>query len=44
LAVARQIAEAHGGGIQWSRENGTTCFRIELPLTPAAQQKQDSSQ
>lgn len=43
LAVARQIAETHGGGIQWRRENGTTCFRIELPLTPSAQQKQDSS-
>jgi signal transduction histidine kinase len=32
LAVARQVAEAHGGGIQWSRTDGWTCFRIELPL------------
>lgn len=32
LAVARQVAEAHGGSIHWSREDGWTCFRIELPL------------
>jgi signal transduction histidine kinase len=32
LAVARQIAEAHGGSIRWSRQDGWTCFRIELPL------------
>lgn len=32
LAVARQVAEAHGGGITWSREEGRTCFRIELPI------------
>jgi signal transduction histidine kinase len=31
LAVARQVAEAHGGRIDWSREDGWTCFRIELP-------------
>src|SRR5207302_404349 len=30
LAVARQVAEAHGGGIQWTREKDATCFRIEL--------------
>jgi nitrogen-specific signal transduction histidine kinase len=34
LAVARQVAEAHGGGISWNRENGWTCFRVELPLAP----------
>ena len=34
LAVARQVAEAHGGTIHWCREEGWTCFRIELP--PAA--------
>src|SRR5262249_27337817 len=30
LAVARQVAEAHGGQITWSRRDGSTCFRIEL--------------
>ena len=38
LAVARQVARAHGGQISWSRgsvgegEGEGTCFRIELPL------------
>ena len=31
LAVARQVAEAHGGRITWWREQGRTCFRVELP-------------
>ncbi len=31
LAVARQVAEAHGGRIGWRREEGRTVFRIELP-------------
>jgi signal transduction histidine kinase len=31
LAVARQVAEAHGGTICWSREQNCTCFRIDLP-------------
>ncbi len=31
LAVARQVAEAHGGRISWRREEGWTCFRVELP-------------
>ena len=31
LAVARQVAEAHGGRIGWRREDGRTVFRIELP-------------
>ncbi|HMF14562.1 MAG TPA: HAMP domain-containing sensor histidine kinase, partial [Gemmataceae bacterium] len=31
LAVARQAAEAHGGRISWRREEGQTCFVIELP-------------
>jgi signal transduction histidine kinase len=35
LAVARQVAEAHGGGITWSRKGDRTCFRIELPLSGA---------
>ena len=33
LAVARQVAEAHGGAIRWTREAGCTCFRVELPFT-----------
>jgi signal transduction histidine kinase len=33
LAVARQVAEAHGGCIHWDRKDGRTCFRVELPLT-----------
>jgi nitrogen-specific signal transduction histidine kinase len=32
LAVARQVAEAHGGTITWRRENDRTVFRIVLPL------------
>ena len=31
LAVARQVAEAHGGRIGWQRHGSRTCFRIELP-------------
>jgi signal transduction histidine kinase len=31
LAVARQIAEAHGGRIRWGREAGKTVFRVEFP-------------
>jgi signal transduction histidine kinase len=31
LAVARQVAEAHGGRIAWERADGRTVFRIELP-------------
>jgi signal transduction histidine kinase len=30
LAVARQVAEAHGGRIGFQRLDGRTCFRIEL--------------
>jgi len=36
LAVARQVAEAHGGAIRWSREAACTCFRIEIPVVQAA--------
>lgn len=32
LAVAREIVAAHGGTIDWVRENGMTRFRVELPL------------
>ncbi len=36
LAVARQIARAHGGDIRWRRENDRTCFTIDLPLMSPA--------
>lgn len=31
LSVAREIARAHGGDILYLREQGETCFRVELP-------------
>ncbi len=34
LAVARQVAEAHGGRISWRRDGDSTRFRIELPALP----------
>jgi len=37
LAVARQVAESHGGRIEWRRESNKTIFRIELPLCPQAE-------
>jgi signal transduction histidine kinase len=42
LAVARQVAEAHGGTLAWDRAAAHTTFRIELPaalqhVTPKAQ-------
>jgi signal transduction histidine kinase len=33
LAVARQIAEAHGGRITWQRRHDQTCFEIVLPCS-----------
>jgi signal transduction histidine kinase len=33
LAVVRQVAEAHGGTIAWSRDDGVTEFRLRLPRT-----------
>ncbi len=33
LAVAREVVGAHGGSIEWKRENGMTRFRVGLPLT-----------
>jgi signal transduction histidine kinase len=32
LAVARRVAEAHGGRLSWRREAERTYFRIELPV------------
>jgi signal transduction histidine kinase len=39
LAVARQVAEAHGGRINWERLSGRTCFRIELPASAALERR-----
>jgi signal transduction histidine kinase len=36
LAVARQVAESHGGRLTWGRPDGRTCFRIELPAAAEA--------
>lgn len=33
LAVAKQVAEAHGGTIRWFRDANGTCFRIEIPVS-----------
>jgi signal transduction histidine kinase len=32
LAVAREIAQSHGGKIWWERDGGRTVFTVELPL------------
>ncbi|HEX5470951.1 MAG TPA: HAMP domain-containing sensor histidine kinase [Lacipirellulaceae bacterium] len=32
LAVAKDVVVAHGGSIEWRRENGMTQFRVCLPL------------
>ena len=32
LAVAREVIAAHGGSIEWKREDEMTRFRVELPL------------
>jgi signal transduction histidine kinase len=32
LSVAREIAEQHGGSIDWERRGERTCFFVELPL------------
>jgi signal transduction histidine kinase len=31
LAIAREVAERHGGGIAWRREGGWTRFTVRLP-------------
>ncbi|GIW78532.1 MAG: ATPase [Gemmatales bacterium] len=36
LAVARRVAEAHGGVIDWQRWEGKTRFRIRLPKSASA--------
>ncbi len=37
LFVSRQIAEAHGGRLDWSRSDGGTCFTFEFPVQPEVQ-------
>jgi len=32
LAMAKDVVVAHGGSIEWNRENGMTRFRVGLPL------------
>lgn len=32
LSVVRQVVESYHGTIAWSRQDGVTCFRVELPL------------
>ncbi len=32
LAVAKQVVEAHHGTIGWTRQDGVTRFRVEIPL------------
>jgi hypothetical protein len=34
LAVAKAVAEAHGGALSWSRGDDRTRFAITLPLDP----------
>jgi C4-dicarboxylate-specific signal transduction histidine kinase len=34
LAVAREIAEHHGGRLTWKRVDEETSFELELPLAP----------
>ena len=32
LAVVREVAQQHAGNVSWKRQEGWTCFRVELPL------------
>jgi nitrogen-specific signal transduction histidine kinase len=36
LAVAKAVAEGHGGTLSWSRVGGWTRFAVTVPLDPAA--------
>src|SRR5690606_34907725 len=42
LATARQLAEAHGGTLAWSRVPEGTCFRLELPVVPGAESSKEA--
>lgn len=38
LAIVRQVADAHGGWVEWSpRTEGGSCFQLYLPFAPAEQ-------
>jgi signal transduction histidine kinase len=40
LAVAKQIAQSHGGRIVFHRTSGETCFEVHLPVTDRGQKEQ----
>lgn len=44
LAVAKEVADAHGGRISWRRGNERTVFTIELPAAPAADHEAEHGQ
>jgi nitrogen-specific signal transduction histidine kinase len=33
LAVVKEVVAAHGGSIEWTRDDESTRFLVELPLT-----------
>jgi signal transduction histidine kinase len=43
LFVARQAVEAHGGQLDWRREDGVTCFRVELPAQSGSRARDDGT-
>ena len=42
LTVARQVAESHGGRLEFSRGVGATCFELTLPAVAAEPAANDS--
>lgn len=42
LAVARRVAELHGGRLDYTRRDGATCFELTLPL-PTRRVSEDAS-
>jgi signal transduction histidine kinase len=42
LAVAKEVIVAHGGRIEWNRENGMTRFRVAIPLAKPSYQFETS--
>jgi signal transduction histidine kinase len=43
LAVARQVAQVHGGWIGWERQDRMTCFRILLPCAGELASRSDGN-
>ena len=37
LLLVRQVAEEHGGTLEWRRNEGRTVFTLKLPLAPSAE-------